>query len=70
MAKQRPAELAHWLTRPDHPLTSRVFVNRVWYWHFGEDWSGLRIISADGETQPSRAAELSVPFDSSEADGQ
>jgi hypothetical protein len=28
-------ELAQWLIDPQHPLTSRVLVNRVWRWHFG-----------------------------------
>jgi len=29
-------ELAGWITRPTNPLTARVFVNRVWRWHFGQ----------------------------------
>lgn len=33
---ERRRKLAEWITHPEHPLTARVIVNRLWHYHFGQ----------------------------------
>jgi mono/diheme cytochrome c family protein len=33
---ERRVALANWITDPENPLTSRVLVNRLWHWLFGQ----------------------------------
>ncbi len=58
-------DLAKWLTSSDNPLTTRVFVNRVWKLYFGTGISkGLEDLGSQGEwpTHPELLDWLAVEF--------
>jgi len=58
-------ELAEWMTQPDHPLTSRVMVNRIWHHLFGRGLvATVDNFGATGErpTHPELLDHLAVRF--------
>lgn len=58
-------DLARWLTQPDHPLTGRVFVNRLWKLYFGRGFTKVLIDAgsqADWPTHPELLDWLAVEF--------
>lgn len=65
----RRSALAHWLTGPDNPLTSRVLANRFWMHHFGRGLVGTPTDFGKLGNQPTHPALLDWLASELEQDG-
>lgn len=58
-------QMARWMTSPENPMTSRVFVNRTWHWLFGQGLvTSVDNFGTTGEkpTHPELLDQLAVRF--------
>jgi len=72
--RDRRASLAEWIVSPENPLTPRVLMNRIWYYHFGQgivpnpsDFGFMGGKASHPELLDWLAHELVSPGDGSEA---
>ncbi|MBI1353137.1 MAG: DUF1549 domain-containing protein [Acidobacteria bacterium] len=65
-AAGRRAALARWLTHPQHPLTARVMVNRIWQFRMGaaltDDPNNFGLLGAASPSQPELLDYLATQF--------
>ena len=69
---ERRIKLAQWLASPQHPLTARVMVNRIWHHHFGRgivDTPNDFGFNGSKPTHPELLDWLAAEFTSANSDG-
>jgi len=65
-AEGRRSALARWLTHPDHPLTARVMVNRIWQFRMGaaltDDPNNFGLLGGANPSHPEMLDYLATTF--------